>query len=50
MNVKELLKLFSDFYKDFDINKAKEMIKNLNLEENEKIKLFEVKYLITSIH
>ncbi|WP_170074752.1 ABC transporter ATP-binding protein [Paraclostridium dentum] len=38
MNVKELLKLFSDFYKDFDINKAKEMIKNLNLEENEKIK------------
>ncbi|GAA0090798.1 ABC transporter ATP-binding protein [Paraclostridium bifermentans] len=38
MDVKELLKLFSDFYKDFDINKAKEMIKNLNLEENEKIK------------
>lgn len=38
MTVKELLKLFSDFYKDFDINKAKEMIKNLNLEENEKIK------------
>ncbi|WP_199874255.1 ABC transporter ATP-binding protein [Paraclostridium bifermentans] len=37
MTVKELLKLFSDFYKDFDINKAKEMIKNLNLEENEKI-------------
>lgn len=38
MTVKELLKLFSDFYKDFDINKAKKMIKNLNLEENEKIK------------
>lgn len=38
MNVKELLKLFSDFYKDFDISKAKEMIKNLNLEENEKIR------------
>lgn len=38
MTVKELLKLFSDFYKDFDINKSKEMIKNLNLEENEKIK------------
>ncbi len=38
MTVKELLKLFSDFYKDFDINKAKEMIKNLNLEENERIK------------
>ncbi|EQK43122.1 ABC transporter family protein [[Clostridium] bifermentans ATCC 638] len=38
MTVKELLKLFSDFYKDFDINKAKEMIKNLNLEENEKLK------------
>lgn len=38
MTVKELMKFFSDFYKDFDINKAKEMVKNLNVEENEKIK------------
>lgn len=38
MTVKELLKFFSDFYKDFDVNKAKEMVKNLNVEENEKIK------------
>lgn len=38
MTVKELLKFFSDFYKDFDINKAKDMVKNLNVEENEKIK------------
>lgn len=38
MTVKELLKFFSDFYKDFDVSKAKEMVKNLNVEENEKIK------------
>lgn len=38
MRVKEILKFFSDFYKDFDMKKAKDMIKNLNLDINEKIK------------
>ncbi|MBC6003404.1 ABC transporter ATP-binding protein [Paeniclostridium sp. NSJ-45] len=38
MRVKEILKFFSDFYKDFDIKKAKNMIKNLNIDINEKIK------------
>ena len=38
MRVKEVLKFFSDFYKDFDIKKAKNMIKNLNIDINEKIK------------
>lgn len=38
MRVKQVLKFFSDFYKDFDMKKAKDMIKNLNLDINEKIK------------
>lgn len=38
MRVKEVLKFFSDFYKDFDMKKAKDMIENLNLDINEKIK------------
>lgn len=38
MRVKEILKFFSDFYKDFDIKKAKNMIENLNIDINEKIK------------
>lgn len=38
MRVKEILKFFSDFYKDFDMKKAKDMIENLNLDINEKIK------------
>lgn len=38
MRVKEVLKFFSDFYKDFDIKKAKNMIENLNIDINEKIK------------
>ena len=38
MRVKEVLKFFSDFYKDFDMKKAKDMIKNLNIDINEKIK------------
>lgn len=38
MKVKEVLKFFSDFYKDFDMKKAKGMIENLNLDTNEKIK------------
>lgn len=38
MRVKEVLKFFSDFYKDFDMKKAKDMIENLNIDINEKIK------------
>lgn len=38
MRVKEILKFFSDFYKDFDIKKAKNMIENLNIDISEKIK------------
>lgn len=38
MRVKEVLKFFSDFYKDFDMKKAKNMIENLNIDINEKIK------------
>lgn len=38
MRVKEVLKFFSDFYKDFDMKKAKDMIESLNIDINEKIK------------
>ena len=38
MRVKEVLKFFSDFYKDFDMKKAKDMIEKLNIDINEKIK------------
>ena len=40
MNVKviDLLKYFEDFYVDFDINKATELLKKLNIDENDKLK------------
>lgn len=40
MNVKviDLLKCFEDFYDDFDINKATELLKKLNIDENDKLK------------
>lgn len=38
MKVNDVLKFFKDFYKDFNINKAKDMIKSLNIDINEKIK------------
>lgn len=40
MNVKvtDLLKYFEDFYDDFDINKATELLKKLNIEGNDKLK------------
>ncbi len=38
MKVKEILKFFNDFYEDFDINVAKDMLKKLNIDENDKLK------------
>lgn len=38
MNVKEIIKFFYDFYKDFNIDKAKDMVKSLNIDINDKIK------------
>ncbi|MEG2848572.1 MAG: ABC transporter ATP-binding protein [Bacilli bacterium] len=38
MKVKDVLKFFKDFYKDFNMHKAKDMIKSLNIDINEKIK------------
>ncbi|MEG2788186.1 MAG: ABC transporter ATP-binding protein [Romboutsia sp.] len=38
MKVKDVLKFFKDFYKNFNMNKAKDMIKSLNIDINEKIK------------
>lgn len=40
MNVKvtDLLKYFEDFYDDFDINKATELLKKLNIDGNDKLK------------
>lgn len=37
MKVIDALNFFNDFYKDFDISKAKEMLKFMNLDENEKV-------------
>lgn len=38
MKMKDLLKFFSDFYEDFDLEKAAEMIEALNINIDEKIK------------
>lgn len=38
MKVTDLLKFFQDFYKDFEIDKAMKMIKNLDIDVNQKLK------------
>lgn len=38
MKVMELLEYFSDFYEDFDQNKALELLNKLNIEPNDKLK------------
>ena len=38
MKVKDILAFLHDFYKDFDVQKANEMIKNLKIDKNERLK------------
>lgn len=38
MSVQDALILFQDFYQDFDLKKAEDMLKNLNLEAKQKIR------------
>ncbi|MHC1748519.1 MAG: ABC transporter ATP-binding protein [Cellulosilyticaceae bacterium] len=38
MKVKELLAFFNDFYSDFDMEKAKDMLKRLKIDEDSKLK------------
>lgn len=38
MNVRQLMDFFADFYADFDREKAVDMLKRLNISENQKIK------------
>lgn len=38
MKVKDILEFFHDFYEDFDVQKANEMIKSLKIDKNEKLK------------
>lgn len=38
MRVKDVLNFFEDFYKDFDMKKAEEMITNLDIDINQKLK------------
>lgn len=38
MKVKDILKFFNDFYEDFDINIAKDMLNKLKIDENDKLK------------
>ena len=38
MIVKDILKFFQDFYEDFDLQKANEMIEALKIDKNEKLK------------
>ncbi|TQQ85818.1 ABC transporter ATP-binding protein [Peptacetobacter hominis] len=38
MKVKDILKFFSDFYDDFNMGKAVEMLGNLNIDREEKLK------------
>lgn len=37
MTIKETLTFFSDFYQDFNINKAKKLLKDLDLNEEQKL-------------
>lgn len=37
MKVKQVIKFFEEFYEDFDSEKARKLLKDLNLDENEKI-------------
>lgn len=37
MKVREILNYFADFYDDFDINKARELLKDLQLDENQSL-------------
>lgn len=38
MKVSELLEYYADFYSDFDITRAKDMLERLHISENEKLK------------
>lgn len=38
MKVTDIIKFFEDFYEDFDINKAYNMLENLKIDRNEKLK------------
>lgn len=38
MSVKQLMNFYSDFYQDFDREKAKEMLQRLSIEDSQKIK------------
>lgn len=38
MKVKDILEFFKDFYDDFNIEKAYDMLKKLNIDENDKLK------------
>lgn len=37
MSVKKTLEFFKDFYKDFDLKRARKLLKDLDLDENQKI-------------
>ena len=38
MKVKDVLNFFNDFYSDFDMERANEMLKSLDIDENQKLK------------
>ncbi|MEG2789270.1 MAG: ABC transporter ATP-binding protein [Romboutsia sp.] len=38
IKVKDIIKFFSDFYEDFDIEKAEDMLTSLKIDKNEKLK------------
>lgn len=38
MKVSELLEFFKDFYSDFNMDKAKDMLRSLSIDENDKLK------------
>ena len=40
MKVKDILEFFYDFYEDFDVQKANEMINSLKIDKNEKLKSY----------
>ena len=43
MKISEVFKFFSDFYENFNIDKAKKLLKDLDLDENKKISALAIK-------
>ena len=42
MKVSDILNFFNDFYDDFNMDKAMDMVKSLNIDINEKLRILNI--------